>query len=163
MKRMVKKISDNYHLPYFTISPTFSICPIHGYLAGEHEYCPKCDADIAEAEKELKSSALEGGLEPSVVEDVREPEALEVIGNRQQVIGDVSIVVSDDAIRVVKPKVGSGVLVPVKSKLDIGGNEAVGFGVTGDGQQVAGILRGSSAPGNVESKLNIGGDTDGEN
>lgn len=47
VKRMVKKISDNYHLPYFTITPTFSICPIHGYLSGEHEYCPKCDAEIA--------------------------------------------------------------------------------------------------------------------
>ena len=50
VKKMVKKISGNYHLPYFTISPTFSICPIHGYLSGEHEYCPKCDAEIAEAE-----------------------------------------------------------------------------------------------------------------
>ncbi|MFH1521383.1 MAG: ribonucleoside triphosphate reductase [archaeon] len=50
VKKMVKKISDNYHLPYFTISPTFSICPIHGYLDGEHEYCPKCDAEIAEIE-----------------------------------------------------------------------------------------------------------------
>jgi len=50
VRTMVKKISNNYHLPYFTITPTFSICPIHGYLAGEHEYCPKCDADIAEAE-----------------------------------------------------------------------------------------------------------------
>jgi ribonucleoside-triphosphate reductase (formate) len=50
VKRMVNKISNNYHLPYFTISPTFSICPIHGYLSGEHEYCPKCDAEIAAAE-----------------------------------------------------------------------------------------------------------------
>ena len=51
VKKMVKKISNNYHLPYFTISPTFSICPVHGYLSGEHEYCPKCDAEIAAAEK----------------------------------------------------------------------------------------------------------------
>ena len=42
-KKLVKKISENYHLPYFTITPTFSVCPIHGYLAGEHEYCPTCD------------------------------------------------------------------------------------------------------------------------
>jgi len=50
VKKMVKKIAFGYHLPYFTISPTFSICPNHGYLAGEHEYCPKCDLEIAEGE-----------------------------------------------------------------------------------------------------------------
>jgi len=51
VKAMVKKISNNYHLPYFTITPTFSVCPIHGYIAGEHEYCPKCDDDIAAMDK----------------------------------------------------------------------------------------------------------------
>ncbi|MCL5794785.1 MAG: ribonucleoside triphosphate reductase [Patescibacteria group bacterium] len=45
-KRLVKKIAENYHLPYFTITPTFSICPKHGYIAGEHQYCPKCDIEI---------------------------------------------------------------------------------------------------------------------
>ena len=44
-KKIIKKIAENYRLPYFTISPTFSICPIHGYIPGEHEYCPKCDED----------------------------------------------------------------------------------------------------------------------
>lgn len=44
-KKLVKKIVENYKLPYFTITPTFSICPIHGYLAGEHKYCPKCDEE----------------------------------------------------------------------------------------------------------------------
>jgi ribonucleoside-triphosphate reductase len=43
VKELVKKISYNYKLPYFTITPTFSICPKHGYLAGEHEFCPNCD------------------------------------------------------------------------------------------------------------------------
>jgi ribonucleoside-triphosphate reductase (formate) len=46
-KVLVKKIAENYHLPYFTITPTFSVCPVHGYLPGEHEYCPKCDETIA--------------------------------------------------------------------------------------------------------------------
>lgn len=41
-KKLVKKIASRYTLPYFTISPTFSICPNHGYIAGEHETCPKC-------------------------------------------------------------------------------------------------------------------------
>lgn len=45
-KKLVKKIVENYHLPYFTITPTFSICPKHGYLSGEHKYCPKCDQAI---------------------------------------------------------------------------------------------------------------------
>ncbi len=45
-KLLVKKIAENYKLPYFTITPTFSICPKHGYLPGEHKYCPKCDNEI---------------------------------------------------------------------------------------------------------------------
>jgi len=40
--KLVKNIAFNYHLPYFTISPTFSVCPVHGYLSGEHFNCPKC-------------------------------------------------------------------------------------------------------------------------
>ncbi len=45
-KKLVQKIVANYKLPYFTITPTFSICPKHGYLAGEHKFCPKCDEEI---------------------------------------------------------------------------------------------------------------------
>jgi len=41
-KNLVKKIFENFHLPYITLTPTFSICPTHGYLNGEHFYCPKC-------------------------------------------------------------------------------------------------------------------------
>jgi ribonucleoside-triphosphate reductase len=41
-KVLVKKICDNYHLPYFTFSPTFSVCPNHGYLKGEIDACPQC-------------------------------------------------------------------------------------------------------------------------
>jgi len=41
-KKLVRKIAENYALPYFTISPTFSICPVHGYIEGEHYICPKC-------------------------------------------------------------------------------------------------------------------------
>lgn len=44
-KRLVRRIAENYRLPYFTITPTFSICPIHGYIPGEHEFCPLCDAE----------------------------------------------------------------------------------------------------------------------
>ncbi|MFC1596148.1 ribonucleoside triphosphate reductase [Candidatus Margulisiibacteriota bacterium] len=44
-KSLVKKIAYNYHMPYFTISPTFSICPEHGYQKGEHFYCPHCGTE----------------------------------------------------------------------------------------------------------------------
>ena len=43
VKNLVKRICYNYKLPYFTITPTFSICPNHGYLSGEHFTCPKCN------------------------------------------------------------------------------------------------------------------------
>jgi ribonucleoside-triphosphate reductase len=42
VRDLVRKISENYKLPYFTITPTFSICPSHGYLSGEHKKCPDC-------------------------------------------------------------------------------------------------------------------------
>ncbi len=42
LKDLVKKICQNYHLPYFTFTPTFSICPTHGYLEGEKKTCPNC-------------------------------------------------------------------------------------------------------------------------
>lgn len=45
MKNLVKKICNGYRLPYFTFSPTFSTCPNHGYVAGEHFTCPECGAD----------------------------------------------------------------------------------------------------------------------
>lgn len=56
-KNLVRKISENYKLPYFTITPTFSVCPKHGYLPGEHFYCPKCDSEIGYHEQ--KDSSLD--------------------------------------------------------------------------------------------------------
>ncbi len=41
-KILIKKILENYDLPYITLTPTFSVCPEHGYLKGEHFKCPKC-------------------------------------------------------------------------------------------------------------------------
>jgi ribonucleoside-triphosphate reductase len=38
--RLVKKIAYGFRLPYYTITPTFSICPVHGYIRGGHETCP---------------------------------------------------------------------------------------------------------------------------
>ncbi len=42
VKGLVRKVCENYHLPYFTVTPTFSVCPAHGYIAGEHKKCPTC-------------------------------------------------------------------------------------------------------------------------
>jgi ribonucleoside-triphosphate reductase (formate) len=44
VKKLVKLICERYHLPYFTVTPTFSICPTHGYLSGRQESCPHCGA-----------------------------------------------------------------------------------------------------------------------
>jgi ribonucleoside-triphosphate reductase len=51
VKNLGKKVAENYHLPYFTLSPTFSVCPKHGYLAGEQKYCPICDEEIGYSEQ----------------------------------------------------------------------------------------------------------------
>jgi ribonucleoside-triphosphate reductase len=45
-KKLVRRALERFSLPYITITPTFSICPKHGYLAGEHAFCPKCDAEL---------------------------------------------------------------------------------------------------------------------
>lgn len=52
-KLLIKRIAENYRLPYYTITPTFSVCPIHGYLSGIHEYCPKCDAELAQSNRSV--------------------------------------------------------------------------------------------------------------
>ncbi len=45
-RKLVRRALENFKLPYITITPTFSICPKHGYLKGEHEFCPTCDDEI---------------------------------------------------------------------------------------------------------------------
>ncbi|OGE83837.1 MAG: ribonucleoside triphosphate reductase, partial [Candidatus Doudnabacteria bacterium RIFCSPHIGHO2_02_FULL_43_13b] len=60
VKNLVRKIAENYSLPYFTLTPTFSICPAHGYLEGEHWTCPKC---VVEQKTEVYSRVV-GYLRP---------------------------------------------------------------------------------------------------
>ena len=55
---IVRKVLTNYRLPYVTITPTFSICPKHGYISGEHKYCPICDEE-KKAEKRAAASRKE--------------------------------------------------------------------------------------------------------
>ncbi|MFA5879411.1 MAG: ribonucleoside triphosphate reductase [Candidatus Margulisiibacteriota bacterium] len=56
-KKLVKKIAENFHLPYFTITPTFSVCPVHGYIKGEHHQCPVIKKKVINAESIALSAA----------------------------------------------------------------------------------------------------------
>ncbi len=59
VKRLVKTVFQNYSLPYLTITPTFSICPIHGYIAGEYYECPICKREKTEQiEREIRQLKL---------------------------------------------------------------------------------------------------------
>ncbi len=55
-KKLVRRVLERFSLPYITITPTFSICPEHGYLPGEHRFCPRCD----EERRQAKLAALLG-------------------------------------------------------------------------------------------------------
>lgn len=59
MKQLIKAVFTNYEIPYISITPTFSVCPVHGYLAGEHQYCPTCKTEAVHKlnleEERLKS------------------------------------------------------------------------------------------------------------
>ena len=52
-KKFVKKVLTNYNLPYISITPVFSVCPKHGYIAGEHKFCPICEHEL-EAKRLVK-------------------------------------------------------------------------------------------------------------
>lgn len=57
-KKLVKSVLSNYRLPYVSVTPTYSICPIHGYIPGNHKYCPLCDKNImSEHAEELDANS----------------------------------------------------------------------------------------------------------
>jgi len=60
---LVKRICKNFRLPYFTLTPTFSICSVHGYISGEHRLCPKCSVEGRKTECEVYSRVV-GYLRP---------------------------------------------------------------------------------------------------
>ena len=47
-RKLIKNVITNYRLPYITVTPVFSVCEKHGYISGEHEFCPKCDEEIVD-------------------------------------------------------------------------------------------------------------------
>lgn len=50
-KELVRRALSRFRLPYLTVTPTFSICPKHGYISGRHDFCPICDAELIRAKK----------------------------------------------------------------------------------------------------------------
>ena len=56
-KQLVRSALGRFRLPYLTITPTFSICPVHGYLDGEHEFCPKCDEVLLQKQQSCGEKA----------------------------------------------------------------------------------------------------------
>lgn len=55
-KNFVRRVLENYRLPYVSVTPVYSICPKHGYLNGEHKFCPLCDQELIERKrKELEA------------------------------------------------------------------------------------------------------------
>ena len=53
-QKIVRTIFENYKVPYMTLTPTYSVCKRHGYIPGKHEFCPKCDAEMATANDDKK-------------------------------------------------------------------------------------------------------------
>ncbi len=68
-KRLVKTVLSNFRLPYITLSPTFSICPSHGYVEGEHDFCPRCDKELGYTEE--TSTICEETRKPHISETKR--------------------------------------------------------------------------------------------
>jgi ribonucleoside-triphosphate reductase len=56
-KLLVKRVLERFRIPYLTITPTFSICPKHGYIEGEHQYCPRCDEELIAQKNRHKAHA----------------------------------------------------------------------------------------------------------
>ncbi|HUZ65147.1 MAG TPA: ribonucleoside triphosphate reductase, partial [Acetobacteraceae bacterium] len=59
-RKLVRRALENFRLPYITVTPTFSICPKHGYLGGTHAFCPKCDEEILARKRQARANVAEG-------------------------------------------------------------------------------------------------------
>ncbi len=60
-RRLVRRALTNYRVPYVTITPLFSICPKHGYIAGEHEFCPICDQELTARKRAARIASESAG------------------------------------------------------------------------------------------------------
>lgn len=68
VKKLIKTIAENYKIPYYTITPTFSVCPKHGFISGKHVFCPKCDEEngYRGEEDEVRSVQQSERISPTV-------------------------------------------------------------------------------------------------
>ena len=64
VKALIKKIAENFHLTYITLTPTFSVCPFHKYISGDYEYCPKCEKESGKKIECERFSRVVGYLRP---------------------------------------------------------------------------------------------------
>ena len=62
VKELVRAIVERFRLPYFSITPTFSICPVHGYIPGRHDFCP-----YPHSEEDLQKYGIEVELPITVL------------------------------------------------------------------------------------------------
>ncbi len=67
VKTLVKSVVENFRLPYFSITPTFSVCPVHGYIPGKHEFCP-----FPHSDEDLAKFGCEVEVSPSALKDLSE-------------------------------------------------------------------------------------------
>jgi ribonucleoside-triphosphate reductase (formate) len=58
-RRLVRRALENFRIPYVTVTPTFSICPRHGYLSGAHRFCPICDSEILSRKRSCAAASME--------------------------------------------------------------------------------------------------------
>ena len=62
-RELVRRALTRFSLPYLTVTPTFSICPKHGYISGRHDFCPLCDAELLQKKRAQKLSESEANEE----------------------------------------------------------------------------------------------------
>jgi ribonucleoside-triphosphate reductase len=78
-RNLIKKVAYNFKLPYFTLTPTFSICPVHGYLQGEQKYCPK-----EHTSEEIEKHGIELEGEKTQIREVKQNDKESSVRNLQQ-------------------------------------------------------------------------------
>lgn len=70
-RNLVQRALNRFSLPYITVTPTFSICPKHGYLSGKHEFCPHCDSELLA--NKLAQARAEADIQNEVIADTSTP------------------------------------------------------------------------------------------
>ncbi|QRF92188.1 ribonucleoside triphosphate reductase [Alcaligenes faecalis] len=70
-RNLVQRALNHFSLPYITVTPTFSICPKHGYLSGKHEFCPHCDSELLA--NKIAQARAEADVQNEVIADTSTP------------------------------------------------------------------------------------------